>query len=367
MPVIGSFGGSRSFGKIGLIRPLPPTIGSVQDVGTNRPYDDGALSYTLTANPNTPTPDFYNSWAIAPDNSEISAGSSAGPTITIYNLKSDTAYRIKAVAVLRGIASDFAYYDIETTVTTVPQAPTIGTVTDVGTNRPINDAAASVSFTPRLSGGKSQTYKVYSSDGTETGSGSSSPLTATGIDLYLTNLHSFKVKAINANGESAFSSSASGTITSTPGGVSLIITSYSKTENTVTFDYSVPNTGGKAITSIRFYVMSGGVEMGTQTVTNSTSGSLTLSHTKLTENGFLWAVASNANGAGSDSTAGSTIEPDLTPVPPFFPPDFGYSPPSFSPFFPPTFGYSIDPRYLDEATKNWEAHLDEETGEGSDK
>ena len=63
----------------------------------------------------------------------------------------------------------------------VPNPPLSVTAIDVGTNRPYNNGAAIVSFTPDVIGFESTSYTVTSSPGNYTATGSTSPLTVTGL------------------------------------------------------------------------------------------------------------------------------------------------------------------------------------------
>lgn len=87
----------------------------------------------------------------------------------------------------------------------LPNAPTIGTAT-------AGDVAATVSFTPDSSGagGPTRSYTVTSSPGNITATGTSSPITVTG----LTNgtAYTFTVRATNASGSSV-ASAASNSVT----------------------------------------------------------------------------------------------------------------------------------------------------------
>jgi hypothetical protein len=308
MGILGSFGGSRGYGRVGVFVPPKPTIVSVTDVGTDRPYNNGALSVTVSPDPSGPTPDFYNAWALDPEGTKFfSSGSTSNTTFTIPYLNSNVQYTVEVVAVFNFVASQPATYTTPTLVTTVPAAPTIGTATDVGTGRALDDAAAVVTFTAGVSGGKSITsYKVYTSDGIQRGTGSSSPVLAEGLDIEYQNDFSFRVAAVNENGESQVSSSTSSTtLTSTPGGPSLTLNSVSN--NTVNFTYSTPNTGGKTISSVRVYVMSDGSEMGTSTfLSASGTESVTISGNPGTSS-FLWSQATNANGAGGFGLSGTQM------------------------------------------------------------
>jgi trimeric autotransporter adhesin len=95
-----------------------------------------------------------------------------------------------------------------------PNAPTIGTATNVGTGRAYNNGAATVTFTAPTYDGRSAitSYTVTSSPGGFTASGASSPLTVTGLQSSTS--YTFTVTATNAIGTSA-ASSASNSITAT--------------------------------------------------------------------------------------------------------------------------------------------------------
>jgi len=63
----------------------------------------------------------------------------------------------------------------------IPLSATIGTATDVGTNRAFNNGAASVAFTAASGGGLASSFTATSTTGGYSGSGSSSPVVVTGI------------------------------------------------------------------------------------------------------------------------------------------------------------------------------------------
>jgi hypothetical protein len=315
MRMLGSFGGSRGFGRGGIYIPPKPTIVSVTDVGTNRPFDNGALSVTVSPDPLGPTPDFYNAWAVDPQGNEfLSSGSTSNTTFTIPNLKSNVQYTVRIVAVVDFVASEIAASTTPVLVTTVPATPTIGTATDVGTNRSIDSAAATVTFTAGATGGKSITgYKVYSSDATLRGTSTSSPILAEGIDIRYQNDISFRVTAVNDNGESQVSSFTSSiTLTSTPGGPSITLDSTSGTD--VNFSFSVPDTGGRPVISTRVYVMSAGFELASTTISAASgSGSLTIPELT-TGDAYLWSQATNSNGTGAFGLGGDAIQPSEPPT-----------------------------------------------------
>lgn len=88
----------------------------------------------------------------------------------------------------------------------VPDAPTIGTATDLGTG-----SSVSVTFTAAVTGGTPSSYTVTSTPGSITGTGSSSPVTVSGLTSGTS--YTFKVKGQNAAGVFGPESSASGSVT----------------------------------------------------------------------------------------------------------------------------------------------------------
>ena len=115
----------------------------------------------------------------------------------------------------------------------VPDAPTIGTATDLGTG-----SSASVTFTAATTGGTPATYMATSTPGSFTGTSSTSPVTVTGLSSGTA--YTFKVKAANAAGTYGPESSASGSVTPVFPLVgsyySLAVTTLSSTTSSIRFD-----------------------------------------------------------------------------------------------------------------------------------
>jgi hypothetical protein len=187
----------------------------------------------------------------------------------------------------------------------VPNAPTIGTATNTPSNRPYNNGAASVTFTPAASGPTATSYTVTSSPGGYTTNAASSPITVTGLQSGTA--YTFTVVANNALG-SSMASSASNSITATTVPQAPTIGTANQVASTLsaTVAYTANATGGSTITSFTATSSPGGVT-GTGTspitvsgLTNATSYTFTV-------------TATNANGTSTASAASNNITVIATP------------------------------------------------------
>jgi hypothetical protein len=180
-----------------------------------------------------------------------------------------------------------------------PNPPTIGTATDIGTNRAYNNGAATVTFTPSASGAPATSYTVTSSPGGFTGTGSSSPITVTGLQSNVS--YTFSVTGTNGAGTGGASGSSSSiTATTVPQAPTITGTS--------------PNTGGVGRVNVSFNNgATGGKAISTNTVSSNpgsivVSGSSTIVVSGLTGNSnYTFTVtATNANGTSAASAASSS-------------------------------------------------------------
>ncbi len=189
---------SLGWSQIGVI-PTAPTSLVATNVGTSRAYNNGSASVAFSAG----TGGLPTSYTVTSSPGSYTSTGSTSPLV-VTGLQSSTQYTYTATATNNYGTSSASSASSGVTATTVPQAPTVGTVTS-------GNAEASVPFTAGATGGSSITgYTVTSSPGSITASGSSSPITITG----LTNetAYTFTVTATNANGTSA-ASSASNSVT----------------------------------------------------------------------------------------------------------------------------------------------------------
>lgn len=182
--------------------PGTPTIGTATDVGTNRAYNNGAATITYTGNA-------Y--WGTAPHRATSSPGSfnalASSSPITVTGLQSATAYTFTVSGESFAGSSAASAASNSITATTVPQTPTIGTVSVT------NSTTVSIPFTAGATGGKTiSSYTVTSSPSISLSvSGTTTPLTVTG-SFVANQAYTFTIAAVNANGTS-LSSSTSNSVT----------------------------------------------------------------------------------------------------------------------------------------------------------
>jgi hypothetical protein len=198
----------------------------------------------------------------------------------------------------------------------VPDAPTIGAATDVGTSRAFNNGSATVAFTAAATGGTSATFTATSTPGGFTATGAGSPLTVTGLQSATS--YTFAVTGTNASATGAASAASSSiTATTVPQaptvGTATLASGQSYTGSaSISVPFTANATGGKAISSYTVTSSSGASNTGasspisvSETVGNPTSTARTYTVT-----------ASNANGASTASSASNSIAAASVPQAP---------------------------------------------------
>ena len=198
-----------------------------------------------------------------------------------------------------------------TPIADVPDAPTIGTATDVGTSRAYNNGSATVAYTAAATGGAATTFTATSTPGSFTATGSS-PITVTGLQS--ATAYTFTVRPSNASATGpASSASSSITATTVPDaptmGTPTVASAQAYTGNAnVSVPFTAPATGGKTIS--------------TYTVTSSSGGTATGSASPVTISDVVGTArtytvtATNANGTGSASSASASTTPLSVPQAP---------------------------------------------------
>jgi len=299
-------GGRASANIWTYLPPKTPTGISAVDSGTNRSYNNGSANVSFTPATDSGPTNYYQ----ATSSPGGFTGVSSTSPINVTGLQTGVSYtfKVKAIGYASNGDSAESLASSAITATTIPQVPTIGAVADIGTNRSYGDAAATVAFTAGATGGKAVTYEVYSSQDSSVlvGSGSSSPITVTGL-VAQTN-QSFRVQARNSNGASQPSSfSSSVNITSIPVGPAVTIAASSTTWDSIDVSWNFyDNTGGKTLTAttVRLYVSGTATLVSTQTLAGDATST---TFTSVAPGTYYALVAgTNANGLGSFGSSGSS-------------------------------------------------------------
>lgn len=199
MPIIGVIASSGDRNV-----PDAPTIGTATNVPSGRPYNNGRADVTFTAPVYTGgTPITGYTVTSSPGGF---TGTGASSPISVTGLQSGVSYTFTVTATNAVGTGPASAASNSITATTVPQAPTIGTATDLGTG-----TSVSVAFTAGATGGSAITgFTATSSPSSITGTGGSSPITVSGLTSGTA--YTFTVTATNANGTSA-ASAASNSVT----------------------------------------------------------------------------------------------------------------------------------------------------------
>jgi hypothetical protein len=314
------------------VAPLAVTGLTATDVGTNQPYNNGAASLTWTLPSNSDPATLYTITSTPTTTTQTSTTTS----YTFTGLASNTSYTF-AVVPSNPNGSGPSATSNSITATTVPQAPTIGTASNVGTNVAWGNAQANVTFTAGNTGGKAITGYTVTSSGSQTGTGTSSPINVAGMSGGVN--YSFTVTATNANGTSNASGSTSVTPTTIPNAPSGVTATAQVLYDQIS--WSAPDNGGSAITSYNVISSANG------SVSGVTSSPYNFTESAGSVDTYT-VQAVNANGTSAQSSPSGSVTtqaPFFPPgffSPPFFPPSFfapPFFPPSFfaPPFFPPSF------------------------------
>ena len=191
-------------------KPSTPTITSATDVGTNRPYNNGAVSLAWTQPSGGATATGYKiEYSIGPDHiAYIVLNSNTGSTSTsgtFTGLDANKNYKFYVTALGTSQNSDRSDASSSVLITTVPDVPRL-----VGAFA--GNAQATVFWElPTADGGKSiLDYRATSNPGGITGTVNALEVIVTGLTNYTA--YTFTVAARNANGYSA-ESSASNSVT----------------------------------------------------------------------------------------------------------------------------------------------------------
>jgi len=187
-----------------------------------------------------------------------------------------------------------------------PASPIMGTATNTGTNVTYNNGTATVSFTPGSgSGGLAGSYTITSSPGGLTSTGSSSPITITGLTPGTS--YTFSLSATNGFGtaNAAFTSNAI-TATTLPQAPTIGTATATGTSGQVSLTFTAGQTGGATITNYEY-----STDGTTYTAFSpaQTSSPLTINGLTNGQSQTLRIRAVNSNGASVASSASNSVTP----------------------------------------------------------
>jgi len=181
--------------------------------------------------------------------------------------------------------------------------PTGATATNQGSGRAYNDGQSSVAFTAGSIVGRS--YTVTSSPGGYTGSGTSSPITVTGLQSGQS--YTYTVTATNNYGTSAASSASAG-VTATTVPQAPTIGTATGADQSATLTFTAGATGGSSITNYKY-----STDNSTYTAFSpaQTSSPLTISGLTNGQSYSFYLKAVNANGDSAASAASNSVQAGL--------------------------------------------------------
>ena len=290
---------SVGWSQLGVI-PESATIGTATDVGTNRPYNNGAASVTFTPSAGGGLVSRFT--AISTSGGYSGFGSSSPVVVTDIPVGTVATFTVTATNgygnALATAASNSA------TITTVPQTPTIGTASNPPGSAYGSTALASVTFTAGASGGKTISNYKYSTDGTTytalSPEDAISPVTVPGLTSGSS--YTISLKAVNANGDSIASAATNSVTVSTVPQAPTIGTATDLNNGTgASITFTPGATGNSAITSYTVTSSPGGF-----TGTGSSSP-VTVSGLTGGESYTFTVRANNANGTSLSSSASNLV------------------------------------------------------------
>lgn len=178
-----------------------PTVATT-DVGTGRAYGSGAINFSFTAGINGGTPYGYNGVAILGGTTYTTGNTTATTATLVVGISG--SYSVSGSS-YNGFGASPGSVPGTLAVTTVPEAPTIGTATASG-------ATAIITWTLNSNGGKNLSaitvtpYLNGTTAGTSQNAATTSSTSMTFTGLVEGSSYTFKVKTTNANGNSLESS-----------------------------------------------------------------------------------------------------------------------------------------------------------------
>jgi hypothetical protein len=230
------------------VSPDVPISLSAADVGTNIAYANGTADISFTKGGGGLPAEFIVTPSPATSPTTFTASSSP---VRVTGLTLGTTYSFTAQA-RNGIGTSISSAATNSiTTTTVPQAPTIGTPSNVTGVAFGSVPSVSLTFTAGATGGKSITNYKYSTDGTTYTAFSPLDITSPVVVPGLTAGQSYTIglKAVNDNGDSVAATASSITAATVPQAPTIVSATGTGASGQAAVSFTANATGGSAITS----------------------------------------------------------------------------------------------------------------------
>ena len=191
-----------------FLLPHAPTVTTATNVGTNRPYDNGAIEVSFTLPANSPAATSYTASAYCSVHNTTHTATGASSPLTITGFGTGVVTTVDVYG-----SNEWGDGEVGTsgsvTVTTVPATMSAPTVTSPTPSASTNQAGATqdvVTWSAPANGGSSITgYTWESSDG-KSGTTTSTSVT---VNQEGGTAQTYKVLATNGNGNGAYSANSS--------------------------------------------------------------------------------------------------------------------------------------------------------------
>lgn len=191
--------GRHSQSSNDFIEPFKPIISNVLNVPTDRPYNDGKVEVYFTMNETSPVATLYTVKTVVAEGQTPLIGTGTSSPVSITGLLSATTYKFTITASNDAGDSPASNESNEVTVTTVPQTPPTPTLSNNGAET--NSVAWSA---PTNTGGSAITGYELLDDENRTFSYDANTFSAN-VNDGGNSYQQVKVRAVNANGRSAYS------------------------------------------------------------------------------------------------------------------------------------------------------------------
>jgi hypothetical protein len=271
---------------------IAPSGATATNQGSGRAFNNGQASIAFTTSElGGPA----SSYVVTSTPGSYTQTGTSSP-IVVTGLQSNTSYTY-TVAASNSYSSATSSASSAVTATTLPQAPTINSVTN-------GNLQASIAFTAGATGGSAITgFTVTSSPGNLTATGSSSPLVVTGLTSGTS--YTFTAVSTNTNGSSAASSASSSITAATVPDAPTIGTATQTGGTTATLTFTAPaNNGGSTITSYTATSSPGSV---TSTLNQAGSGTFNITGLTAATAYTFTVTATNDVGTSSASSSSNSI------------------------------------------------------------